>query len=185
MSIMCNFKKEIQQQVSFVLKGISPEPIRFIVESSSIDGVDASIPCFIISKTLKKSPQDISNYLASKIIPSGLISHVYSSGGYLNFEINNGLLAKEVLSEIISKKAKYGYITETGIKINIEHTSTNPTGPIHVGRARNPIIGDTLSRCLKRCGHIVTTEYYVNDVGKQVITLTWGVKNIPNEYIEK
>ncbi|MFA6870343.1 MAG: arginine--tRNA ligase, partial [Methanomethylophilus sp.] len=56
--------------------------------------------------------------------------------------------------------------------------STNPTGPVHVGRARNPIIGDTLARCLRMCGHDVTTEYYVNDVGKQMVMMAWGVTNV-------
>ena len=28
----------------------------------------------------------------------------------------------------------------------IEHTSANPNGPFHVGRARNAILGDTLVR---------------------------------------
>jgi arginyl-tRNA synthetase len=99
--------------------------------------------------------------------------------------MNKDDLINGTISEIIERKEMYGYLPSKGKKINVEHTSTNPTGPIHVGRARNPIIGDTLSRCLRRCGYDVTTEYYVNDVGKQVVILTWGVNNIPKEDIEK
>ena len=65
----------------------------------------------------------------------------------------------------------------------LEHTSVNPTGPLHVGRARNPLIGDTLARCLRACGYEVTTEYLVNDVGKQVVLLTWGVHNVPKSEV--
>ncbi len=54
----------------------------------------------------------------------------------------------------------------------------NPTGPIHVGRARNPMIGDTLARILRLAGYDVTTEFYVNDMGRQAATMAWSVKNL-------
>ncbi|MBQ4368829.1 MAG: arginine--tRNA ligase, partial [Candidatus Methanomethylophilus sp.] len=79
----------------------------------------------------------------------------------------------------------FGKGKPTGIRVNVEHTSTNPTGPVHVGRARNPIIGDTLARCLRMRGHDVTTEYYVNDVGKQVVMMSWGVANVTPEEVQK
>lgn len=61
-------------------------------------------------------------------------------------------------------------------RILVEHTSANPTGPLHIGRARNSIIGDTVSRILKKYGYDVTTEYYVNDIGTQVEALLLGVE---------
>ncbi|HSV42555.1 MAG TPA: arginine--tRNA ligase, partial [Methanomassiliicoccales archaeon] len=54
---------------------------------------------------------------------------------------------------------------------------------IHVGRARNPLIGDTMARILRRGGRNVTTEYLVNDVGKQVVLLSWGVRNVPDSEV--
>ena len=62
-------------------------------------------------------------------------------------------------------------------KILIEHTSANPTGPFHMGRARNPIIGDSVARLLTYYGHLVNTEYYVNDTGRQAATLAHGLAN--------
>ena len=107
-----------------------------------------------------------------------------STNGYLNFNIDPTAMVKGVLDEIVERGSDFGTMPASGIRVNVEHTSTNPTGPIHVGRARNPIIGDTLARCLKKCGHEVTTEYYVNDVGKQVVVLTWGVNNVSDEDAE-
>ncbi|EQD41655.1 arginyl-tRNA synthetase, partial [mine drainage metagenome] len=66
----------------------------------------------------------------------------------------------------------------------VEHTSTNPTGPIHVGRTRNSIVGDSLSRILKRYGYRVSTQYFVNDTGKQVIGLYLGYLSSENESLE-
>ena len=53
-------------------------------------------------------------------------------------------------------------------KILIEFVSANPTGPMHVGHARNAAYGDALGRVLSFHGHEVVREFYVNDAGSQV-----------------
>ena len=182
---MDDFQNEVREKVTDALKGMGAEGVDFIVEASTMEGVDMAVPCFPLAKALRKAPQAIADELASKIQPSGTIAKVSSINGFLNFNIDPVALIGSTLDEIVAKGASFGYAPSTGIKFNVEHTSTNPTGPIHVGRARNPIIGDTLARCLKRCGHDVTTEYYVNDVGKQVVVLTWGVNNVSDEEAAK
>jgi len=181
MTVMDDFQNEIRQRVSAALKDMGNEGIDFVVEASTMEGVDMAVPCFPMAKALRKAPQAISDELASKIAPSGIIAKVSSVNGFLNFNIDPATLIRSTLDEIVRCGPCYGSMPMTGIRVNVEHTSTNPTGPIHVGRARNPIIGDTLARCLKRCGHDVMTEYYVNDVGKQVVVLTWGVNNVSDE----
>ncbi|MBR6213392.1 MAG: arginine--tRNA ligase [Candidatus Methanomethylophilaceae archaeon] len=181
MTIMDDFQNEIRTKVSAALKDMGSEGIDFVVEASTMEGVDMAVPCFPLAKALKKAPQAIADELATKIQTAGLISKVSSVNGFLNFNIDPASLIKSTLDEIIRCGPCYGSMPSSGIRYNVEHTSTNPTGPIHVGRARNPIIGDTLARCLKRCGHQVETEYYVNDVGKQVVVLTWGVNNVSDE----
>ena len=181
MTITDDFQNEIREKVSAALKDMGSEGIDFVVESSTMEGVDMAVPCFPLAKALRKAPQAIADDLASRIQPAGLIAKVASVNGFLNFNIDPEALIKSTLDEIIRCGPCYGSMPKSGIRYNVEHTSTNPTGPIHVGRARNPIIGDTLARCLKRCGHDVTTEYYVNDVGKQVVVLTWGVNNVSDE----
>ncbi|MBQ7978843.1 MAG: arginine--tRNA ligase [Candidatus Methanomethylophilaceae archaeon] len=185
MTITDDFQNEIREKVSAALKDMGSEGIDFVVESSTMEGVDMAVPCFPLAKALRNAPQAIADDLASRIQPAGLIAKVASVNGFLNFNIDPEALIKSTLDEIIRCGPCYGSMPKSGIRYNVEHTSTNPTGPIHVGRARNPIIGDTLARCLKRCGHDVTTEYYVNDVGKQVVVLTWGVNNVSDEEAAK
>jgi arginyl-tRNA synthetase len=50
----------------------------------------------------------------------------------------------------------------------VEFVSANPTGPMHVGHARNAAYGDSLARLLGFHGHRVEREFYVNDAGSQV-----------------
>ncbi|HEX5990696.1 MAG TPA: arginine--tRNA ligase [Solirubrobacterales bacterium] len=58
--------------------------------------------------------------------------------------------------------------TETPEKVLVEFVSANPTGPIHVGTARNAAYGDSLVRLLQAAGDEVKREYYVNDAGSQI-----------------
>jgi arginyl-tRNA synthetase len=171
------FEREVDSAVNAALEKLGHSGLKFIKEVSEM--ADLAVPCFSLSKEMRTEPKLIAEKLASMIVPAGMISSVKAVNGYLNFMIKDTELIEETLRRILSEGKEYGSAPKKGIKINVEHTSTNPTGPIHVGRARNPIIGDTLARVLKRCGYDVETEYYVNDVGKQVVILTWGVNNIP------
>jgi len=170
------FEAEVKDAVKEALSTLGQD-MQFPIERS--DMADLAIPCFIMAKAMKVSPKEIAERLAGMIEPSGSIASVTALNGYLNFNMDGNILVRETLKEVLEKGDAYGCAPVSGIRMNVEHTSTNPTGPIHVGRARNPIIGDTLARCLSRCGYDVQTEYYVNDVGKQVVILTWGVNNIP------
>ena len=183
MSIMDDFEKEVSAKVSEALERMGAGDVAVQTEEASVEGADVAVPCFSMAKALRRSPKDIAEELASAIRPSGLIGSVAAANGFLNFVVDPAALTRATLDDICSKGSSYGHMPSSGIRVNVEHTSTNPTGPIHVGRARNPIIGDTLARCLKRCGHEVTTEYYVNDVGKQVVVLTWGVENATPEEV--
>jgi len=67
----------------------------------------------------------------------------------------------------------------------IEHTSANPTGKLHIGRARNAIIGDTLIRVFKAIGISCQSEYYVNDMGRQFCLLVKSIgETLPDNYSE-
>ena len=180
---MDDFEKEVSAKVSEALERMGAGDVAVQTEEASVEGADVAVPCFSMAKALRRSPKDIAEELASAIRPSGLIGSVAAANGFLNFVVDPAALTRATLDDICSKGSSYGHMPSSGIRVNVEHTSTNPTGPIHVGRARNPIIGDTLARCLKRCGHEVTTEYYVNDVGKQVVVLTWGVENATPEEV--
>lgn len=139
---------------------------------------DLAFPCFPLSKRLRKAPDAIAQDIASRVVPDGMMDKVYAKGGYVNFHVRFEELAKSAIEDAVSKKDRYGRGGPTGVRILLEHTSANPTGPLHVGRARNPIIGDTIARILRMAGHDVTTEFYVNDVGRQVAVMTWGVKHL-------
>ena len=71
-----------------------------------------------------------------------------------------------------------GQLPDRDESVVVEHTSANPTGPVHVGRARNPIIGDALANVLEYAGYDVDRHYYVNDAGRQIAVFTWAYETI-------
>lgn len=179
-----DFRIEVEIAVKKALEELGAET-DFVIEVPSVGNADLAVPCFTMAKVLRSAPKDIAEKIASIITPSGTVSSVSALNGYVNFTVDTDRLVEETLKEIIFEGENYGKRDPTGVRVIVEHTSINPTGPIHVGRARNPIIGDTLARCLRMCGNEVTTEYYVNDVGRQVVVLTWGVMNIPEGSVKE
>ncbi len=185
MSVHGDFEEEVRKATEAALGRIGAAGAEYRIERPSAGNADLAVPCFQMSKSLRKAPNAIAEEMAAATEPSGMIASVDALNGYLNFTIDSDVLMRRTIDEILESDECYGGHRSNGIKVNVEHTSTNPTGPIHVGRARNPIIGDTLARAMRLRGYDVTTEYYVNDVGKQVVILTWGVNNIPPEDVEK
>jgi len=145
---------------------------------------DFSFPCFQLCSQSKKSPNDTAKEIASIIPNNELIKSIEVVHGYINFYINMEYLIKETITLILSMKHEYGNLPKKEKKVIIEHTSANPNGPFHVGRARNPIIGDTLTRIYRAAGYTSESQYYLDDLGKQVAILMWGLHHFTEKDIE-
>lgn len=174
------FKSEVAGAVEGALKELGAGA-DFVLEKPPSGLADLALPCFPLAKRLRKAPDAIAKDIAGRLQPTGMIERVESRGGYVNFFVRFHEMAQAVLDDALRTRERYGAGAPKGTRVLLEHTSVNPTGPIHVGRARNPIIGDTLARILRHAGYDVTTEFYVNDVGRQVVVMTWGVKHLKLE----
>ncbi|MCK4995296.1 MAG: arginine--tRNA ligase [Thermoplasmatales archaeon] len=146
---------------------------------------DFAFPCFILASELKKSPNDLAKDIATKIEKGKWVEKIEANGPYVNFFINIEYLKNLTIKSVISKQKNYGNLENKNKKAIIEHTSANPNGPLHVGRARNPIIGDTIVRIYKAAGYDVESQFYLDDMGKQVAILAWGVNNLESNDVPK
>jgi arginyl-tRNA synthetase len=176
-------KKEITEHIQKTITNYHV-PFDIRVETPPGHMGDFAFPCFSLAPLLKRSPSDIAQEIA-KSLPkkSTWITKVEAQGGYVNFFINTTHLTTETLHTILKQKETYGHLQKKKKKVIIEHTSANPNGPLHVGRARNPIIGDTLVRIYKAAGYDVQSQFYVDDMGKQVAILAWGIHHLSKKDI--
>jgi arginyl-tRNA synthetase len=175
-------KQEIIADLHKVISPYHPTPeIHLEIPPSGMG--DFAFPCFSLAPLAKKSPNELAKEIVKNIVKSTWIIKVEAVGGYVNFFLDFSSLTSATLQSVLKKKESYGYLPHRKKKIIIEHTSANPNGPLHVGRARNPIIGDTLVRIFKAAGYDVESQFYLDDMGKQVAILAWGVHNLEKNEI--
>jgi arginyl-tRNA synthetase len=137
----------------------------------------SSTVAFELASRLRRPPRDIALDLAESIASRGLIDRVEAVNGYLNFYLNYPEAAGPIIREVLEEGDGYGRGRNKG-RIVLEHTSANPDGPLHIGHGRNAIIGDTLARVLRFSGYEVETHFYVNDMGKQLAVVVWGLRRL-------
>ena len=132
----------------------------------------ASTIAFALTKKLRTSPPEVAADLVEKIEVPEIFTKVQNFGPYVNFFIDYSKFSKLLLEKV---DENYGQLPEYGEKIVLEHTSANPNGPLHIGHIRNSIFGDSLARLLKLAGRDVITQYYVNDMGRQIAIIVCGI----------
>jgi len=121
----------------------------------------------------KRRPQDIARIIIDHMGNADhLLSKTEVAGpGFINFFIAQDQWY-EVLRTVHDQDKAYGTSEiGQGQRVQIEFVSANPTGPLHVGHGRCAAVGDTLAAVLKAAGYEVEKEYYVNDSGRQILTL--------------
>jgi len=137
----------------------------------------ASALCFELSKSVGEEPRRLAERIVENadFCDAKLVESIKVAGaGYINFYANYPALSSSTI-ESAKSDPSYGYLkADTSDKIIVEHTSANPAGPIHIGTARNSVVGDALKRILKARGHEVATHFYVDDVGRQVAVVAYG-----------
>ena len=129
-----------------------------------------------LSGKLKRSPMVVAEEIINSIHVSDEFERTeFVKPGFINFYLS-AEKKHGVLEEIISEGKAFGSscVSEKK-KILLEFVSANPTGPLHVGHGRHAAFGDSLARLLRKSGHEVFTEYYLNDAGRQIDILCASV----------
>ena len=172
---------EVRNNINKILSEMSITGIDFSVEPAKPGFGDVSSNIsFLLAKQLKKSPRDIAQLFSENYEKSHntlvLKSEAHSSG-YLNFFANWEKLNQLILSE--SNLDTFGFV-ELGNQstIVVEHTSVNPNKALHIGHIRNIIIGDTVSRILRKADYKVNVLNYVDDSGLQVADILVGFTHL-------
>ena len=145
---------------------------------------DVSSPVGLrIAREARKAPGVIAQEIAETVganakswrLIGGVEAH---DSGYVNFRTNWGLFAYELLQSVLKPAGGLLSLDAPGDRkrVAIEHTNVNPNKALHIGHARNLVLGDSLVRTMKRLGHEVQTLNYIDDSGAQVADVIVGLK---------
>jgi arginyl-tRNA synthetase len=121
-----------------------------------------------LAKRAGAAPRQVAEALVAALAPVAFVEKVEIAGpGFINVWTTDDWLLDTVRT-IAAEGARFGYAPATGERVQVEFVSANPTGPLHVGHARNAVLGDAIARLLEAAGHTVEREYYFNDAGGQM-----------------
>jgi len=143
---------------------------------------DLSCPvALVLARELGEPPRQVAERIAARVreLPGtgGLLESVEVAGpGFINLRLKAA--AKQAVAHaILRERARFGGGTEgQGRRVVVEFVSANPTGPLHVGHARQAALGDAMANLLAARGWQVSREFYYNDAGVQIDQLATSVQ---------
>jgi arginyl-tRNA synthetase len=127
----------------------------------------------LLAPVLGAPPREVAERLGAALaarLGQSLDRFEVAGPGFLNLFLTDGWLTAS-LAGALAAGERYGAGGAVAERVLVEFVSANPTGPMHVGHARNAAYGDALARLLAFRGHRVEREFYVNDAGSQVVKL--------------
>ena len=147
---------------------------------------DLALPCFRLSKTLRRSPVQIAETIAANI-KCEEFSSVTAVNGYLNFKIDGTAFSARVVSDVFADGDKYGSPKNGEGKIVVlDYSSPNVAKPFHIGHLGTTVIGHSLKLLHEFAGYECVGINYLGDWGTQfgkliVAYKEWGDKKTVEE----
>ena len=125
--------------------------------------------CLGLARVLRRAPLQIAQAVLPHVPTTDFVASVdVAPPGYINFTLDAAWLGQQIPA-ILDAGEDFGRLDiGDGQRVQVEFVSANPTGPLHIGSARNAVIGDALAAVLEAAGYTIEREYYVNDAGSKV-----------------
>ncbi|MFY3548685.1 arginine--tRNA ligase [Achromobacter insolitus] len=133
-----------------------------------------------LAKPARRNPRELAQAIVDALMAQpgavDLIEAAEIAGpGFINLRITPAA-RQAVIAAVAEQGAAFGRSPRNGEKILVEFVSANPTGPLHVGHARQAALGDAICRLYDAIGWDVTREFYYNDAGNQIQNLAISVQ---------
>ena len=167
---------ETRDRIAAALQELTGEDDVLLADGGEHADLSSTV-AFPLAKKRRQAPAQLAQGLAAELAPrlAGAGVTVEATGPYLNFRFGTAYLEGAVRAALAPG---YGALPAKHERVVLEHTSANPNGPLHVGHIRNSVIGDTLARAFRKAGYSTEVQYYVNDMGRQIAIVVWGMDRL-------
>ena len=133
-----------------------------------------------LAKPLKSNPRAVAEQLKAALLATPAFARwvdalEIAGPGFINICLKPAA-KQQTVREVLALKENYGRQAQSRDRVLVEFVSANPTGPLHVGHGRQAALGDAICNLLASQGWQVTREFYYNDAGVQIDTLTTSVQ---------
>ncbi|MGE8628045.1 arginine--tRNA ligase [Achromobacter denitrificans] len=133
-----------------------------------------------LAKPARRNPRELAQAIVDALMAlpeaAALVESAEIAGpGFINLRVT-AAARQAVIAAVAEQGATFGRAPRNGEKILVEFVSANPTGPLHVGHARQAALGDAICRLYDANGWDVTREFYYNDAGNQINNLAISVQ---------
>ena len=172
-----DIKKLISQCINLKVENVDIQSLIIPVADSAMG--DFCIPCFSLSKVLRKAPNMIAEDIKNSITNNNLFEKIEVVNGYLNFYLNKQFVIQGVLTDATQNQEFYYDNQFKGQHLCIDYSSVNLAKYMHIGHLSTTIIGESLARIHESKGYKVTRINYIGDYGTpfgkmMYAYLTWG-----------
>jgi arginyl-tRNA synthetase len=166
---MIDFRRTIAAQVAAAAGGEAEEYLGLIGTPPDAALGDYAFPCFALSKRLRQDPKKIAAELAGKVDLAGTaFTAAAAAGPYLNFRLDDAVLARETLTAVAAEGDRFGGSAEgQGAPVVIDYSSPNIAKPFHIGHLRSTVIGAALYRTYRALGYAPVGINHLGDWGTQ------------------
>ena len=180
---MQSVKNELLAALAAELDKISPgagEKAAFESPKQAAHGDLAVTAAMQLAKPLKSNPRALGEQLKTALDATPAfqrwVDAIELAGpGFLNIRLKPAA-KQQVVRDVLSEKERYGQQPQRNERVLVEFVSANPTGPLHVGHGRQAALGDAICNLFATQGWQVHREFYYNDAGVQIETLTTSVQ---------
>lgn len=171
----------LQQAItSLQQQGLIPQDVQCVIKidhvKDEVHGDYATNLALMLAKPCRQAPQKLAELIIKALPLHPDVKKVEIGGaGFINFFMHDHAHSK-IINEVLTQGQDFGCSSlGKGQKIVLEFVSANPTGPLHVGHGRSAAFGASLAKVLKAAGFELSSEYYVNDAGRQMNILAVSV----------
>jgi len=149
------------------IDGELPEP-ELLAPRQKDHGDFATNVALALASRAGRPPREVAEAIREAFPEAPYVERVEVAGpGFLNLFVTHEWLY-DALRDVVERGSGFGRAEPNGKRVQVEFVSANPTGPLHVGHARNAVLGDAIARLLENAGWSVEREYYYNDAGGQM-----------------